>query len=345
MSGALSVQTRGVIPIVPTPFAEDGSLNLKDVPRLVAYYRACGVVGLTILGVMGEAGKLSHEETMSVIGAFVASAKELPVIVGVSSPSLAASAELALKAVEAGAFGAMLQPMPGLTGDAAVADYFSRFVAATDGRVPICVQDYPQANGVAIGLGAWRTISQLAPVFMLKHEPPAGLGKLSAIRAAEAEGTARRVAILTSNNAMHLPQELERGADGAMVGVALSDVIVCVCAAFREGARQLAFDLFDAILPLVRHETQGAFGLAVRKEILHRRGALSVAALRYPEVRLDPYDLTELDTLLGRAATRLEALGYDFSLERPLQKRRGRETVMPASTAAPVTTMNRGRDD
>ncbi len=314
MSG-LSRDTRGVIPIVPTPFRADGAIAFEDIPGLVDYYRRCGVDGLTILGVMGEATKLSIGECLEVVAAFVAAAGDLPVVVGVSGGSLAGPVELARKSLDAGAFGVMLQPMPGLSGDAAVAEYFARFCAQAP-DVPLCVQDYPQVSGVAITAGAWAAISQLDTVFMLKHEPPAGLGKLSAIRQAERDGRARRVAILTSNNAMHLPQELDRGADGAMVGVALSDIVVAICRTHRGGDGTRAHNLYDAVLPLIRHETQGAFGLAIRKEILRRRGALIQSALRYPAVALDATDLAELDLLMDRASAALAATGLDVDLRK-----------------------------
>lgn len=313
MTKLLTRQTRGVIPIVPTPFEADGAIRFADVPQLVDYYRGCGVLGLTILGVMGEAAKLTPAETLDVVRSFTAAAGDrLPVIVGVSANSLAAPVDLAQRAMDLGAAGVMLQPMGGLAGDA-VADYFARFVEQTAGRVPVCAQDYPQASGVTLTVPAWERISQLDPVIMLKHEPPAGLQKLSQIRAAEADGRARRVSILTSNNAMHLPQELDRGADGAMVGVALSDVICRTVAEFHAGNRDRAFDLYDAALPLIRHETQGAFGLAVRKEVLRRRGALTSAALRYPGMALGQADLQEIDRLLERFRLRAAALDYDWS--------------------------------
>jgi 4-hydroxy-tetrahydrodipicolinate synthase len=233
----------------------------------------------------------------------------LPVIVGVSSISLAASVELALEVMGSGAAGIMLQPMAGLKGDNAVIDYYRRFIDQTRGSVPVCVQDYPQSNGVDLNYPAWCELAALDPVFMLKHEPPAGLGKLTQIREAELRGEIPRVSILTSNNAMHLSEELMRGADGAMVGVAYSDLIVAICALHRAGDIGTARDLYDALLPLIRHEGQAAFGLAIRKEILRRRGVLKSAALRYPGASLGGTDLNELTGLQGRLQSRLVNLG------------------------------------
>ena len=53
---------RGVWNIVPTPFTPDGAVDDASIPGLVAFVRATGVDGLTILGVLGEAGRLGDAE-------------------------------------------------------------------------------------------------------------------------------------------------------------------------------------------------------------------------------------------------------------------------------------------
>src|SRR5262249_60472681 len=89
-----------------------------------------------------------------------------------------------------------------------------------------------------------------------------------------------------------------------MTGFAYPEMLVSVCALFAAGRGDEAEDLFDLYLPLLRHEQQPGFGLAVRKEILRRRGAIACAAVRAPGPRLDATDLAELDRLRAR----LEAL-------------------------------------
>jgi len=313
----LDCNTRGTFPIVPTPFRPDGALLLQDIQRLVDYYVRCGVDGLTILGVFGEAQKLSSAETDLCIREFLrCSADRLPVIVGVTSPSLARSVELGRFAVEHGAAGVLLQPAANLRTDEAIAGYFERYAADTAGKVPLCVMDDPASSGVTMTLSAWCRISRLEPVFMLKHEPIPGLQDLTRILKAQADGSARPVAVLSSSNAMYLPQELARGAHGTMVGVAYSDAIAEICRLFWRGEVERACDLHDALSPVIRHEKQGPFGLAVRKEILRRRGALTSNALRYPAASLGDYELAELDALIARFDRRLAQLS--ISLELPL---------------------------
>ena len=52
----------GVWNIVPTPFLEDGELDEASLPTLTRFVAGCGVDGMTILGVLGEAAKLSDDE-------------------------------------------------------------------------------------------------------------------------------------------------------------------------------------------------------------------------------------------------------------------------------------------
>jgi 4-hydroxy-tetrahydrodipicolinate synthase len=89
-----------------------------------------------------------------------------------------------------------------------------------------------------------------------------------------------------------------------MTGFAYPEMLVSVSVLFATGRSDETEDLFDVYLPLVRHEQPG-FGLAVRKEILRRRGVIRSAAVRAPGPRLDGLDVAELDRLLSRLEARL----------------------------------------
>src|SRR5262249_32175208 len=141
-------------------------------------------------------------------------------------------------------------------------------------------------------------------VVMFKHEDCPGLKKLTQIRKA-CDGVARRyISILVGNGELYVPQELTRGADGIMTGFAYPEMLVSVSSLFAAGRSDEAEDLFDVFWPLGGHEQERGFGLAGRKEILRRRGAIRSAAVRAPGPRLDAHALTELDRLLSRLETR-----------------------------------------
>jgi 4-hydroxy-tetrahydrodipicolinate synthase len=82
-------------------------------------------------------------------------------------------------------------------------------------------------------------------------------------------------------------------------------MLVQVYERFVAGDHAGAEDLFDTYLPLVTYEQQPGYGLAVRKEILRRRGAIRSAATRAPGPRLRPADVSEIDALMGRLERRL----------------------------------------
>jgi 4-hydroxy-tetrahydrodipicolinate synthase len=111
---------------------------------------------------------------------------------------------------------------------------------------------------------------------------------------------------------MFLPMELGRGADGAMTGVAYPEMLVGVCEKFFAGDIHGAENVYDAFLPIVRYENQPGVGLAIRKEILRRRGIIKSAALRAPGPRLDADDHKELDNLMARLDEKLAALTMPF---------------------------------
>src|SRR5262249_48108620 len=126
--------------------------------------------------------------------------------------------------------------------------------------------DYPQSTQADISAQSFLKIVDAHPsVVMFKHEDCPGLKKLTQIRKACDGVTRRYISILVGNGGLYVPQELARGADGIMTGFAYPEMLVSVFALFAAGRGDEAEDLFDVYLPLVRHEQQPGFGLAVRK--------------------------------------------------------------------------------
>ena len=107
-----------------------------------------------------------------------------------------------------------------------------------------------------------------------------------------------------------LPEEMIRGADGAMTGFAFPEMLVGVVNLCNAGRTAEASDLFDAYLPIIRLEQQPGAGLAIRKEILKRRGALSSAATRRPGPKLTAEDIADLDRLLARLDMHLKDMAH-----------------------------------
>lgn len=305
----LSEDARGVYVIAPTPFEEDGSIDHASIDSIVEFFIDAGADGLTIMGMMGEAQKLDAEESLVVMRRVMERvAGRVPVIVGVSAPGLASMLGLSRAAMDAGAAGVMVAPPATLDTDGRIFDYYRMVGEELGETTPFVLQDFPLVTGVSIAPKVIDDIVRDVPnCVMLKHEDWPGLSKISALRRTSEAG-GRRISILCGNGGMFLPEEMMRGADGAMTGFAFPEMMVGVCRHVRAGDVNAARDLFDAYLPLMRYESQPGLGLAIRKFILAKRGVIASATLRRPGPRLTSQDTAEIEALLERQAARLEKL-------------------------------------
>lgn len=307
----LDESASGVFVIAVTPFGENGALDLDSTDRLVDFYLERGVTGITVLGMMGEAPKLTAEEARVFVRRVLRRLNSrVPVVVGVSSPGLASMRELSGAVMDDGAAGVMVAPPGAVRTDDQIHGYYEGVAEALGPRTPFVLQDYPLSTGVQIAPSVInRIVADVPGCVMLKHEDWPGLAKISVLRAASDRGETRRISILTGNGGLFLPEELGRGADGAMTGFAWPEMMVEVWRAHASGEVERAHDLFDAYLPLARYEQQPGFGLAVRKHLLARRGAIASAALRKPGPRLTSDDIAEIDRLVARQDRRLKEIG------------------------------------
>ena len=308
----LDTSAKGVYLITVTPFTDSGALDLASTDRMVDFCLEKGVTGLTVLGIMGEATKLTIEESRAYVKQVLARVNgKVPVVVGASAPGFAAMKELTDSVMDLGASGVMVAPPPSVRTDDQIVSYFQLVDETLGARVPWVLQDHPVSTTVQMSTPVVLRILKNSPTcVMLKHEDWPGLAKLSAIRAASEKGELRRVSILTGNGGgLFLPEELTRGADGAMTGFAYPEMMVDVVAAHARGDRERAHDLFDAYLPLARYEQQAGVGLAVRKHLFQQRGVIASAFIRKPGPRLSGQDIDEIAFLVRRQDQRLRDLG------------------------------------
>jgi 4-hydroxy-tetrahydrodipicolinate synthase len=303
----LDETARGVFTIAVTPFLPDGALDFDSIDRMVDAYIEKGATGLTILGMMGEAGKLTADESVAVVQR-VTARSTVPIVVGVSAPGFAAMTALSNAAMDAGAAGVMVAPPSALRSDAQIVTYFHNTAQAL-GPTPFVLQDFPLATGVIISTDViLKIVADCPTCVMLKHEDWPGLEKITALRAAS-DGGARRISILCGNGGMYLLEEMMRGADGAMTGFGYPEMMAQVVAAHAAGHLGHARDVFDAYMPMIRYEAQPGLGLAIRKYTLAKRGMIAHATLRKPGAGLSPAAMAEIDTLATRQAKRLTELG------------------------------------
>ncbi len=293
-----SITFSGVLSITPTPFTDDGALDAAGLPRMVEFFISHGAAGLTLLGLMGEAPALTADERRQVIEGVVAAVNgRVPVVVGCSHAVTRQAVGLAQQAQALGAAAIMLMPPPaaGFTRDETVRDHFRAVGDALS--VPLIIQDYPPGSGTVLTPAMLAELAERVERFQcLKLEDAPSALKIAQVRALLGD----RLPILGGLGGLYYLDELDQGARGTMTGFAYPDVLAAIYHAHSASQTEQAAALFDHWLPLIVFEYQPHLGLAIRKEILRRRGALASAFARLPPQRLDPGTAAALDAVLRR---------------------------------------------
>jgi 4-hydroxy-tetrahydrodipicolinate synthase len=295
------VDARGVFAVLPTPFHEDGSLDLAGLGRVVDLYIGAGVIGLTALGVTGEVSRLTESERRRVLDAVLErTSGRVPVVAGASADGTYAAIEFARAAQAAGASAVMVGPprMPKLNSDA-VAAHYRALAEALD--IEIVVQDFPPVSGYTVEAALLARVAREVPrASIIKLEDPPTPLKTAQIRR---ESGGQGPAILGGLGGVYAFEELLAGADGVMTGFAYPEMLVQVVRLFHAGRVDDAAEAFYRFVPLMRFEFQQGIGVAIRKELLRRRGAIESAAIRAPGAKLDAGTRLALDHLLRSQVT------------------------------------------
>ena len=289
------MQPRGVYPILPTPFMEGGAVDVDSVRSLIDFCKRMGVQGTAILGFLGEAHKLSSAERRQVIETVIdQSGSDLPTWVGVRAFGAAGAIEQAQEAQDLGAEAVFVAPI-GVQDDGVLFDFYSEVAAAIG--VPIVIHDYPASFGTVLSAALIARMAHDIPgVSRLKLEDPPVLQKLSRLR----ELAGDRLAIFGGLGGEYFLEELQRGADGIMTGFAFPEILVTIQERFDARDVSGAAEVFDRYMPLIRYEFQPKIGLALRKYIYQRRGAIATTVVRKPGGSLDATTKAELDAIVAR---------------------------------------------
>jgi len=304
------VALEGVYSVLPTPFTASGDVDEASLRRVVDLFIGAGVNGVTALGVTGEVARLDDGERRRVLEVVAAHVDgRIGVVAGTSAEGTRTCIQYSRHAREAGATAVMVSPprMPKLNSEAVVR-HFTALAGAVD--IDIVVQDYPPISGYAMEPALLARIAREIPrARTIKLEDPPTPYKTS--RILEASGDLE-VRIFGGLGGVFLLEELLAGATGAMTGFAFPEILVQVVGLFRSGRLDEAADAFYRAVPLMRFEFQEGIGMAIRKEVLHRRGALASPATRPPAAPLDDATRAALDRVLAwveRSAVAFPALG------------------------------------
>ncbi|MCB9384017.1 MAG: dihydrodipicolinate synthase family protein [Bryobacterales bacterium] len=285
---------KGVIPILATPFFEDGSIDLDSQRRLADDLIEQGAHGLGVFGNAGEGyALLSSEkrELMQTIARHVDG--RVPLVAGVGATGTLAAVEDCRALEELGADALMVLPPYYLKpdGEGVVAFYRAISDAVT---IPIMVQDAPMLSGVAMPPALLARLGrEVERVAYAKVEAPPTAPKITAVAAAVGDA----VTLMGGLNGQFMIEEIQRGARGVMPAADMTKLFVAIWDALEAGDTAAAWDVFTRALPLIRYELQPGLGVSAAKHNLVSRGVIKTATVREPTRSLDAAGLEELAQL------------------------------------------------
>jgi 4-hydroxy-tetrahydrodipicolinate synthase len=287
---------RGVYNIVPTPFTTDGALDEPSLATLTEFIIGLGEQGMTILGVLGEAGKLSDDERTRVVSRVIEAANgRLPICVGTSHAATDQCVAFSKQAQALGAKAIMVAP-PKLarSNDVALRRHYLAVAEAVD--IPVVVQDHPASSGVFMSVDFIARLAEEAPhCRFLKLEDEPSPPKITQVRAANPD-----VQVFGGLGGMMFLEELRRGAVGTMTGFGFPEILEDIYQRYSSGDIDGATEVFYRYCPLIRFENQALINLALRKYIYFIRGAIATPHVRAPATPLDEGTIADLKDVLGR---------------------------------------------
>ena len=305
------MQLQGVLPILPTPFTDDGAVDEAGIRSLIDFEREIGVHGVSILGFMGEAHRLSTPERRHIVTTVVdQAAGSIPTWVGVLAFGAAGAIEQATEAQELGAAGVFVAPIR-VQSDEVIFNYYASIADVLE--IPVAIHDFPESFGTILSPALIaRMANEIEGVHYIKLEEHPVLAKMSRIQ----ELAPDSIGIFGGLGGVYFFEELARGSRGIMTGFAFPEVLVAVYNAFREGDPDTAAALFDRYVPLIRYEFQPKIGLAYRKFIYQRRGIINSTFIRPPGMQIDGYTQNELTATIERTGLRLDISGVQSVMPR-----------------------------
>ena len=285
---------QGVFSVLPTPFLPDQSIDVESLKRVIDLYLRAGVGGLTASGVTSEVARLSDKERLEVFRIVMEHVDgRVPVVIGTSTQGVRTCIEMTKAARSLGAAAVMISPprLPKLH-SASVVNHFRAVASAVD--IPIIVQNFPPVTGFTMEPSLLAAIASEVPAVkgIKLEDPPTPLKIKRVLELAD------NIEVVGGLGGTYLIEELMAGAVGAMTGFAVPEVLVSIVRLFSTGKQTEATELFYRTVPLMRFEFQESIGMAIRKEVLHQRGAVAHPGTRAPGAAMDESTRTALERML-----------------------------------------------
>ena len=290
-------QIDGIVPIIPTPFAPDESIDFAELDSLIGFAIAARASAVCLPAYASEFYKLTEEERRAVVIHAITAAKgAVPVIAQVNAPNLAAARAWSHELLDAGAEAVCTAaPRAVSLSEAALVEWYAAFLDAVPG--PVIVQDY-NPGGASLSVASLaRLHREHSNLRYVKLEDAMLAPKVTALL----DATSGELGVLEGWGGMYCMELAQAGIAGIVPGLALTDLLDRVFRLSRAGNLEQARPIFEAILPQIVYSLQSMelFHHA-EKRLLQARGVLRSSTVRRPTVALSAHEQAWIDELNRR---------------------------------------------
>ena len=299
------MELKGIYPIVPTPFLDDGSVDYASIERLIDCLTAKKVHGIAIMGALGEGPKMTDSERSEIIQLY---RKRMPadmhLVVGTRAPATDPAKLQAQKARDLGADALLLGPH-GIQKDKPLLEYYQQVSSAVD--IPSIIHDYPAVTGITMSVELiTKMFASAENIKYLKLEdPPTGM-KFQALQKTVGE----KLKVFGALGGNYALEELQLGAVGIMTGFVYAELLVQLYNHAQAGEWEEAKQLFYDFLPLTRWEFQSGVGISLRKHLFKRMGVFTSTRVRHPGMEADAKTVEQMIQIVDF----LNAKGYQLAI-------------------------------
>lgn len=286
----------GAWPVAPTPFNEDGTLDLPGMTRVLDCIMEQGADGVCILANFSEQFLISDAERETLTRHCLAHlAGRLPVIVTISHYATPVVVERARLARDLGAVAVMMMPpYHGALLKGTAEQCYEQFARVGEVGIPIMVQDAP-LSGVELPVPL--LVRMAREIGMVQHFKIECVGAAAKLRALIAEGGEAVLSPLDGEEGITMLADLDAGATGTMCSAMIPELIREVVTAHHAGDRERAVAGYTRILPAINHENRQC-GFRAAKAAMVEGGVIRSDFCRHPVPPLPPETRAELIGLL-----------------------------------------------
>ncbi len=271
MTGPSQISLKGVVPVIPTPFRADESIDFAGLANCVRFAVRHEIGAICLPAYASEFYKLTEAERLQVIDKALEAAEGRVLVVAQSNhPSAHIAAQLARRHEAMGArVISFALPRQFALPAADLLDYCRTICEAV--TVPVLIQDF-NPGGPTVGADFAHALHERCANFRyLKLEEPLMAGKVRAIRSA----TQDSIGILEGWGGMYTLDLIPAGICGLMPGLGAADLLQRIWQLGTAGRMDDALDLFQVLLPQLVFSLQSLeLYLCLEKKLLAARGVL-----------------------------------------------------------------------